>query len=313
MCRPAVAADFSAAVSLLPQWLDLDPSIVADLPRLWSAFSGAPVHSLAMLDLSAPAPLQLQAWGATIGLPADFAAALDLHGTPSPHLSRRIYQAMHEGRLKPMTDRELAHANARGDLTLFNLNFSMRRTDLGSEYVQGLLAMANDAFRLSHAGMNPDAMFFEGGALDAPYITAAGFRRLPCADDPGWAALPAQRQPMLFGLTREQARGTLPGTSARAVFGHHPPRFRLSATQRKLLWFALFDESDATLTEQLGVSPHGLKKLWRGIYERIIDVEREFFGDPGSDDDGRRGPEKRRQVLAYVRQRPEELQPWAAL
>lgn len=313
MCRPAVPADFAAAVNLLPPWLDLEPAIVAALPRLWPMFSGAPVHNLAMLDLSLPAPLQLQAWGATIGLPVAFVAALDLHGTPAPHLSRRIYQAMYEGRFKPMTDRELAHANARGELTLFNLNFSMRRTDLGSDYVQGLLAMANEAFRLSHAGMNPDAMFFEGGALDAPYITAAGFRRLPYGPDPAWAALPAPKQPALFGLTREQARGTLPGTSARAVFGHQPPRFRLSASQRKLLWCALFDEGDAALTEQLGVSPHGLKKLWRGIYERICDVEPEFFGDPSSDDDGRRGPEKRRQVLAYVRQRPEEMQPWATV
>lgn len=53
-----------------------------------------------------------------------------------------------------------------------------------------------------------------------------------------------------------------------------------------------------------------LKKLWRGIYERIEDVAPGFFGDE-VDEDGKRGPEKRRQVLAYVRQRPEELRPWS--
>jgi hypothetical protein len=67
----------------------------------------------------------------------------------------------------------------------------------------------------------------------------------------------------------------------------------------------LFDDSDAHLTERLEVSVHGLKKLWRGIYERIEDRMPEFFGDTASDDDGKRGPEKRRPVLAYVRQRPE--------
>jgi hypothetical protein len=55
-----------------------------------------------------------------------------------------------------------------------------------------------------------------------------------------------------------------------------------------------------------------LKKLWRGIYERIEDRMPEFFGTEASTDEGRRGPEKRRQVLAYVRQRPEELRPWHA-
>jgi hypothetical protein len=61
---------------------------------------------------------------------------------------------------------------------------------------------------------------------------------------------------------------------------------------------------------ELHVSVHGLKKLWRGIYERIEDAEPDFFGDASGDDEGRRGPEKRRQVLAYVRQRPEERRPW---
>lgn len=115
---------------------------------------------------------------------------------------------------------------------------------------------------------------------------------------------------MLLGVTREEARASLPGTTARHVFEHQPPMFRFSASQRRLLWLALFDDSDAHLTERLSVSVHGLKKLWRGIYERIEDRMPEFFGDPVGEDDGRRGPEKRRQVLAYVRQRPEELRPW---
>ena len=76
------------------------------------------------------------------------------------------------------------------------------------------------------------------------------------------------------------------------------------------MWLALFDESDTHLTERLEVSVHGLKKLWRGIYERIENKMPEFFGEAGGADDGRRGPEKRRQVLAYVRQRPEELRAW---
>ncbi len=73
----------------------------------------------------------------------------------------------------------------------------------------------------------------------------------------------------------------------------------------------IFDDSDAALMAQLEVSTHGLKKLWRGVYDRIEDTAPEFFGDAVADDDGKRGPEKRRQVLAYLRQRPDELRPWA--
>jgi hypothetical protein len=64
------------------------------------------------------------------------------------------------------------------------------------------------------------------------------------------------------------------------------------------------------LLPTLDVSVHGLKKLWRGIYERIEDRMPSFFGEGAGGDDGKRGPEKRRQVMAYVRQRLEELRPW---
>nr|WP_316641028.1 hypothetical protein [uncultured Roseateles sp.] len=90
-----------------------------------------------------------------------------------------------------------------------------------------------------------------------------------------------------------------------------PAPCRFSAAQRRLLWLSLFDDSDDYLMQALEVSVHGMKKLWRGIDERIEDVAPEFFGEAGASDDGKRGPARRRQVLAYVRQRPEELRPWA--
>ena len=64
----------------------------------------------------------------------------------------------------------------------------------------------------------------------------------------------------------------LPGTSVRQAFDHYPPRFRFSPSQRRLLWLALFDDSDEGLMARLEASIHALKKLWRGIYERIEDV-----------------------------------------
>lgn len=56
------------------------------------------------------------------------------------------------------------------------------------------------------------------------------------------------------------------------AFEHVPPRFRLSAAQRR--------------------------RLWRAIYERIESVEPAFFGEDAGGDDGKRCPEKRRPVLA---------------
>ena len=61
---------------------------------------------------------------------------------------------------------------------------------------------------------------------------------------------------------------------------------------------------------ELDVSSHGLKKLWSGIHDRIEDAAPGFFGDAEPEADGKQGPEKRRQVLAHLRQRPDKLRPW---
>ena len=99
------------------------------------------------------------------------------------------------------------------------------------------------------------------------------------ADEAALAALPPERRPALFMLTREQALAQMPGTTARNCFEWQPPRFRFNAAQRRLLSNSLFDENDEALMALLDVSVHGLKKLWRGIYERIEAAEPEFFGD----------------------------------
>lgn len=210
-----------------------------------------------------------------------------------------------------MTDAEVGAVNAAGRFHLINF-YAQRQSDLNDAYAQSVLHMANEAFRLATAGYNTEAMYLETCAHEAPGIVAAGFFERRYDDETALQGLAPHERPVLLGVTREEARASLPGTTVRHVFEHQPPMFRFSASQRRLLWLALFDESDAHLTERLGVSVHGLKKLWRGIYERIEDRMPEFFGEPVGEDDGRRGPEKRRQVLAYVRQRPEELRPWAA-
>jgi hypothetical protein len=216
---------------------------------------------------------------------------------------------MLDGTFNLLSDAEIGVANAQGRFRYINF-YTQRRKELDDPYVQSVFNVANEAFRTAISGYNTAAMYFETSAYDAPAIAAAGFPRCAYSDASSLESLPVEARPSFLRVTRDEARNSLPGTSVRHVFEHHPPLFRFSASQRRLLWLALFDDSDAHLTARLEVSVHGLKKLWRGIYERIEDKMPEFFGETTGADDGRRGPEKRRQVLAYVRQRPEELRAW---
>ena len=53
-----------------------------------------------------------------------------------------------------------------------------------------------------------------------------------------------------------------------------------------------------------------MKKRWKEIYDRISLIDPAFFGDPKWGVQGdTRGPEKRRRLLAYIQEHPEELGP----
>lgn len=261
-------------------------------------------------DLMQPAGRRIQAWGVTMILPNSMAQRLAFDARPEPFVSRRVYEALLDGSFIPMSDREIGEANARGELTMLILHFSLSDQDIAHPAVPKVIAMANDMYRTFHDGYLLRAIYYETVAINDPVAAATGFERMPYRDESAVAALPLQQRPALWGLTRERAVQMVPGPPARNTFEHQPPLFGFSASQRRLLWLALFDDSDEALMEPLDVSIHGLKKLWRGIYERIQDRMPEFFGADTGTDEGRRGPEKRRQVLAYVRQRPEELRPW---
>ena len=310
--RPTLAADLAECAEMLPAWLPLER---ARLQSLWVTLQQQPAAmSTVMEDLAQPAGRRIQGWGCGLVLPPDWVLRLGLHGAalhPRAPVVPQVYAGLLDGSLVPPNDRELGTLNARGSLHFLNLHYAQRATDLSDDYALAVLNIANEAFRTAASGWRLHAMHFESSARDAPMFASAGFPIVPYAERGPWDDGSDERRPVFLGITREQARASLPGTSVRHAFEHQAPRFRLSMAQRRLLWHALFDESDEHLMRVLSVSVHGLKKLWRGIYERIEDAEPDFFGDASSsDDEGRRGPEKRRQVLAYVRQRPEERRPW---
>lgn len=311
--RPITRGDLAETLRLLPPWLGLDETLRRQIAEAWNWLVDEPSMLAGVIeDIALPPGQRIQAAGATLIVPRSLVQTLDLDERPEVFITRRIYRGICDGSFKPMTDRELGAENARGELTMMILHFSQRDYDIGKPSVQKLITTAQETFRIFHEGYNLRAIYYETGEINDRVAVASGFTRRQYANPAAAQSLPPEHQPALFGLTREQAQTLLPGSPARNCFQNQPPLFMFSASQRRLLWFALFDDSDDALMPLLDVSVHGLKKLWRGIYERVEDRMPEFFGDSSSGDEGKRGPEKRRQVLAYVRQRPEELRPWSS-
>jgi hypothetical protein len=301
--RKSRREDIAECMLMLPDWLQLDEATRAALPGLHERIiNDAAVYSMVMEDVALPAGERVQAWGLALALSPAWVTRLQLGGTPQPGLARQVYEALLSGSLVPMDDEALGRVNASGELVFLAMHYLMRVCEFDSPYSRALISIGNESMRFGMSGHNLKAIHFENSVESNEVMRSAGF--VPRD------AVGVRDGLRLWGMTREEAQRTMPGSTARHLFESHPPRFRLSLNQRRLLWHALFDEDDEQLALALAVSEHGLKKLWRGIYERIAESVPDFFGDGTLTDDGKRGPEKRRQVLAYMRQRPEELRPW---
>jgi hypothetical protein len=117
-------------------------------------------------------------------------------------------------------------------------------------------------------------------------------------------------EPHVIGLTRDKEI-LQPGSWAGSLFDYQPPQFYFSRSQQRLLISALRGGTDEDLSSELGISLSAVKKTWLAIYGRVSTVlpelrPRSSHIDSWTHD---RGKEKKQRLIAYLRQRPEELRP----
>ncbi len=122
------------------------------------------------------------------------------------------------------------------------------------------------------------------------------------------------RKPHLIGLTRsiESARGgSWIGSWIGSLFDYRAPRLGFGCAEQKLMLAALRGENtDEELSVLLGVAMPTVKKTWLSIYRRAAAGAAPIFpSDGGKASPRARGREKRRRLLAYLREHPEELRP----
>jgi hypothetical protein len=120
--------------------------------------------------------------------------------------------------------------------------------------------------------------------------------------------------PHIVGITRElerSRRGNWTGSWVGSLFDYHAPILGFSGSEQRLLSCALSGETDEQLAGTLGTSLATVKKMWVSIYNRVEDRLPALIPDRLQTDAsaGSRGREKRRGLLAYLREHPEELRP----
>jgi len=113
--------------------------------------------------------------------------------------------------------------------------------------------------------------------------------------------------PTLLGLDRAGALETENYWLGR-LFSYFPPRFYFTEPQRQILLLAREGYTDAEIATMVGAKADAIKKRWVSIYQRVSEVFPHILPNSGAMG---RGAEKRRALLAHLRDRPEELRPYA--
>jgi hypothetical protein len=131
-------------------------------------------------------------------------------------------------------------------------------------------------------------------------------------EDPGAVV----RTPHIFGITRELEQNRQrdwTGSWAGAPFDYHAPILGFNRSEQRLLSCALSGATDEHLAATLDTSLSTVKKTWVSIYGR---AGKHLSAEASTSDwlevkSAGRGRERRRHLLSYLREHPEELRPYS--
>jgi hypothetical protein len=319
--RPMAPGDVRECVEIIAKHPMIGPrygSAIADLRAAWLKLLNCQARTATVLkpDDRPHAPICFV--GVSVIVTDDFVR--EMKTAPlfwiGPELARRIVR----GNSPLLTDKQLREDNSRGGLNLLVwegcLSSQFERDTEIARYVINLFIEEHSGFLWKEliadqadTGERLRLMLQSGSLLWNPqkHRYVQGFE-----GDPDEIV----RKPHLVGLTRQietERTNSWTDSWVGGLFDYQPPKCSFTRGEQRMLSKALEGWTDEELSEKLATSLPTVKKTWRSIYHRA------GAKMPGLNPDEpemnaietKRGREKKRRLLTYLRNHPEELRPFA--
>lgn len=244
------------------------------------------------------------------------AAVSAYYDEPPPFLDMLLLERCRAGETAAcfLSAEDIARANAGAGLNLLGLTWLQSTYDFRLASGRKLLEMSFQLMIGFHRGYRLQRAMHIGWADYAEAMKAAGFAeyKQPASEpDSPYLNHPNGRARLYGRYTAADSQRLLPGSPISYLFTNSRPIFALTAAEQVVVELALADLADAGVAHELGTTVTAVQQRWKRIYQRVTEVDPVFFGD--TDDqrpDAVRGNERRRFVLNYIRNHPEELRPY---
>jgi len=285
--------------------LDVHPRAAQVWRRLLAAEA---LNGMVLEDLARAPSDRLAAFGMSAFVSPEFMAEARRGGTPG--LAALVARRLLAGGSPVLGPDAVRRANSGPGLNLLVLHYAEAPPDPTPERLQHVRDKQVETFFFVHGGYRYAEMLVEHRSEHLRQFALEGGFRIRSEYGAYYRshARPPGECPTLLGITREE---TLPhpGLHVSRLFLYTPPRFYFKPREQVLLWHTLLDKTDEEMAAALNLTVAAVKKRWVGIYDRVADIMPVLFPDLPEAGPARRGQEKRRHLLRYLRLHPEELRP----
>ncbi len=232
---------------------------------------------------------------------------------PEPYLNRRLLTQYRDGDTSVfLTPEEQAPRNAGAGLEMFVLEYCQETFDFEHPWAHQVLNAIIPVYVALHTGFNIKRCLHET-ELSVGHVQEAGgnpFLFEVSPQDPFSLSDAGHGPRGVYGVSRDNLTPEKATGIAKSLLYYQAPKFQLVLQEQLLVRFALEGLTDLEIANAMSLSRDRIRQIWQLIYEHLEDTDANFFSTVLPSIEGvKRGGEKRRVSIAYLRSHPEELRP----
>ncbi len=305
--RLITAEDCDSYIRLVKTRRPLTPSQEAEYRKEYAFFfEHAPVVGIALETISRDPSrphetevIALMCWAFVNSMAID-----QIIQTPTPGITRNLLAMAREGMRPFPIDEEMARLNRESLLNVVVMTYEYDATnnELDPVYLQSQLV---NRFADRFAGYRIRRLIHELRSSEVLQASVKAGMRIVNSYNKFNESLSDSEKVYLIELDKEMAYASGNFFLIR-LFCSPIPILGFNDAQVAILSEAVFGLTDLEIADRLGVSHEAVKKRWQSVYDR---VQRNLPGLLPPPKPGSRGTEKRRVLLTYLQEHPEELLP----